>query len=459
MVRIYQKEDLESSPPVNNPVLLDVATNLFPSAVALTGAAVARLHGIFPSPDQSVMALNFVASGHLGIVEAESRKALCLFRTTGTTTGRQNHMSFWSPTGEQLIVANQNGRMLERINVLRDSSGNMNAFVFDAAASLDMVGGSGRIVTQPVAVDLDPADDVSCTVSGVVQDGQSLATPNGVMKQFVDRPTNTVICPLYSSTGMHVFATLGGGGMFVVDATSTPLKIVAEYGKSVIRAAGCGGTSAAGFMHLNTGTPGADISEFSIYRITESFPFAPAFNAPNFPAPESVWQDVDNGKVAGIDLPHDMNRDAHGMMLASPGTSSSADYLHQFDRIRNNVEVFKIAPPWHDLGKRHIGSYDLTISGACGTTLGSVHHNDPTPDLGDLVINSSGRSYIYVALRGPFPLTVAHAASGSCPGLGIVELSSNLKSGTLVSVLPTFVADFAVSKNLSDPHAVVVRYK
>jgi hypothetical protein len=49
------------------------------------------MHGILPSPDNRYMALNFVASGHLGIVDGESKKAVCLFRTTRTNTGRQNH--------------------------------------------------------------------------------------------------------------------------------------------------------------------------------------------------------------------------------------------------------------------------------------------------------------------------------------------------------------------------------
>lgn len=460
-IRIYDGVDLEQTPPVNNPLVLDATSDLFPNADGTTGAHVARIHGILPSPDHRYMALNFVASGHLGIVDGETKLPVCLFRTTGTATGRQNHMSFWSPAGDKVIVANQNGRMLERVEIIRDIKGAVIRFDFNASASLDMVGGSGRVVAQPIAVDMDPEDDIECTVSGEVADDQPTTTPNGAPKQETEiRPTNTVICPISASNNRHVFVTLGGGGMFVVDIYATPMAIVAEYDVNVVHAAGCGGVEAAGFMHLNTGTPGPNISEFTIYRFPISYPSAPAFNPPNIPAPVAVWEDPDNGKTAGVNLPLGTNRDAHGIVLVRHMVSGVPRYLHQMDRIRNNVEVFKIAPPWDNLAFRHEGTYSLTTTGVCGMTTGATTSNDPTPDLGDLSvagIPDGGR--IYVALRGPFPLTVSHAASGSCPGLGIITLSPNRKSGTLTHVLPTTVLNFTKTKNLSDPHAAIVRMK
>jgi hypothetical protein len=453
-VLIYDGADLAQTPPVDNPLVLDVTTDLFPTANVTTGAHVARIHGILPSPDHRYMALNFVASGHLGIVDGETRSPVCLFRTTGTSTGRQNHMSFWAPDGSSVIVANQAGRLLERVNVTRDGSGRVSGFVFDAAASLDLVGGAGRILAQPVAVDTNTADGISCTVSGAVADGQPTTTPTGAPKQAAGlRPLNTVICPIPASTGRHAFATLGGGGMFVVDIRATPMAIVAEYDMTVVRPAGCGGVEAAGFMHLNTGTSGPHISEFTLYRFPLSYPAAPAFNPPNTPAPIAVWADPDNGKML-----HGTNRDAHGLVLVTNVISGAPRYLHQMDRVRNNVEVFKVAPPWDVF--RHEGTYDLTTTGACGTTDGAMGSNDPTPDLGDLSVGGvpdGGR--IYVALRGPFPLTIAHAAEGSCPGLGIITLSPNRKSGQLTHVLPTTVWNFDRTKNLSDPHAAIVRIK
>ncbi|MCO6433609.1 hypothetical protein [Nitrosomonas nitrosa] len=460
-VRIYDSEDLERTLPVDNPVILDVTADLFPAADTATGAHVARIHGILPSPDHKYMALNFVVSGHLGIVDGESKSPVCLFRATGTSTGRQNHMSFWAPDGKRVIVANQNGRMLERVDVVHNSQGEVTGFDFNAAASLDLVGGVGRITDQPVAVDLNPEDGIVCTVSGMVADGQPTTTPTGALKEAEGiRPLNSVICPIAASTGQHVFATLGGGGMFVIDMNATPMRIVAEYDMNVVRAAGCGGVEAAGFMHLNTGTPGPNISEFSLYRFTIDYPSAPAFNAANTPAPVAVWADADNGKVAGADIPAGSNRDAHGLVLVSNPPAETAYYLHQMDRIRNNVEVFGISSSGNHQVFDHAGSYSLTTTNVCGSTVGTTKSNDPTPDLGDLSLAGQTKgSRIYVALRGPFPLTVSHAADGSCPGLGIISLSPNLTSGTLTHVLPTTVLDAEKSKNLSDPHAAIVRVK
>lgn len=460
-VRIYDGADLEKHPPADNPFVIDVTVDLFPTADVTTGAHVSRIHGILPSPDHACMALNFVASGHLGIVDGATKRPVCLFRTTGTSTGRQNHMGFWTPDGRSLLVANQNGRILERVDVVRGANGAVTGFDFNAAASLDLVGGGGRIIAQPVDVDMDVGDGISCTKSGTVADGQSTTTPTGELKQAPGiRPTNTLICPIASSTNQHVFATLGGGGMFVIDIRATPMAIVAEYDVNMVHAAGCGGIEAAGFMHLNTGTPGPNISEFTLYRFPINYPSAPDFNPANSPAPVDVWEDADNGKVAGVDIPLGTNRDAHGLVLVRNVVSNKPSYLHQIDRIRNNVEVFKVAPPWDKFEFRHEGSYSLTTRNACGSTAGATNSNDPTADLGDLSLGgvpNGGR--IYVALRGPFPLTVSHAANGSCPGLGIITLSPNRKNGELTDVLPTTVLNFAGDQNLSDPHAAIVRIK
>ncbi len=456
-VRIYDSSDLALDVPNDMPLVLDATLDLFPNAQVDTGAHVARIHGILPSHDHRYMALNFVASGHVGIVDGETKQPVCLFRTTHTSTGRQNHMSFWTADGEQLIVANQNGRMVERIDVARNAKGDVLGFAFNGDASLDLVGGEGRVLAQPIAVDMNVADGINCAVTGEVADGQSMLTGSGTPKEAKGvRPTNTVICPVPASNSQHIFVTLGGGGLFVVDSKATPMAIVAEYDNSTISSAGCGGVEAAGFMHINSGTSGKGISEFSLYRFEVDYPAAPAFNAPNMPAPVASWHDQDNGQG----LPHDMNRDAHGLVAVRNIESGTARYIHQMDRVRNNAEVFKIAPPWNDLEKRHVGTYSLTTTGVCGTTLGSEKVNDPTPDLGDLSLGGApdgGR--IYVALRGPNPLSVSHAAEGSCPGLGIVTLSADRTSGELTHVLPTMVVDYTETENLSDPHAVIVRKK
>ncbi|MBX3300958.1 MAG: hypothetical protein KF693_01955 [Nitrospira sp.] len=460
-ILVYDGVDLEKTPPVDNPRIVDATADLFPTADVTTGGHVSRIHGILPSPDHVYMALNFVASGHLGIVHGQTKAPVCLFRTTETSTGRQNHMSFWTPDGRYLIVANQNGRIAERVDIVRNAQGQVVGFVFNAAASLDLVGGAGRILTQPVAVDVNPADEISCTVSGTVPDNQPTTTPTGALKQAAGiRPTNNLICPIAASNNRHAFATLGGGGMFVLDVTATPIAIVAEYDLSVVRAAGCGGVQSSEYIHLNTGTSAMGVSEFSIYRFTLNYPQAPAFNPPNQPPPVTVWEDPDNGKVAGVDLPAGTNRDAHAMVVVRNRLPGTARYLHQFDRVRNNVEVFRLAPPWNTLDGQYEGSYDLTTTGVCGQTLGAPMSNDPTPDLGEVSFGGNPQGdRIYVALRGPFPVTVAHAADGSCPGLGIITLSADRRSGELTTVFDTTVLNNGGTENRSDPHAAIVRAK
>jgi hypothetical protein len=60
--------------------------------------------------------------------------------------------------------------------------------------------------------------------------------------------------------------------------------------------------------------------------------------------------------------------------------------------------------------------------------------NDPAPDL--LHMTPDGK-YLLIAFRGPAPVTVAHSAQGSCPGVGIVELGNGGRSGKLVDIIRT----------------------
>ncbi|GAB4508004.1 MAG: hypothetical protein Tsb0026_05650 [Sulfuricaulis sp.] len=454
-IRVYNGADLETEPPINNPLNLDVS-DLFPNALAGTGSNLVRVHGALPSPNMKYMAAAFVVSGHVAIIDGATKAPKALFRTTGTTTGRQNHMGFWTPDGKHLILANQNGRLLERI----DYNSVTDTFTFNAAATLDLVGGAGRITAQPVA---DPSLPGGA-VSGVVADGQSTLTPNGVLKQGGaapnDRPNNSVICPIVTNDNVHAYVTLAGGGLFVVDITTTPMSIVAEYGAAGVPAAGCGGMQDGTFVFMDDGTSAAtpDLSRFFVFRFPTNYPVAPAFNAPNTPMPTVAYSDPDNLKNCHTDptCAEDHNRDAHGMGMTK-ARGHHTRYLHQFDRIRNNVEVFNTSTLEH-VGTYYLTTKDGTATGApgtaCGTTVGTTAINDPTPDLLD--ISPQGHRF-YVALRGPFPLTISHAADGSCPGLGVVKLKSGGKRGALQYALPTTWLNYDGSRNISDPHGSAVR--
>jgi hypothetical protein len=476
-LRIFDGAALDLNPNTATSTNLDTAL-LWPNALANTGSNAIRIHGMIPSPNHNYMAVSFVVSGHLGIVDARTRTAVALFRTTGTAngnldgagapisgstaTGRQNHLTLWSPDGKYMVIANQNGKMLERVNVTWDNSGNITAAVFDAAASLDVVGGTGRITAQPVA---DPSLPLG-TVSGLVADGQSRFGPDGVTykQHATHRPNNAVICGGMASDNHTTFVTLAGGGLMAVDYTATPMRIVAIWDKAKFSAAGCGAAESGGWTWLNAGVYASNVSSFVLYRMPTNWPSAPAYYPTNLPNPKVIYQDPTQGMtVAPNNAISGNNRDAHGF-----GLTASRTYLHQFDRVLNNVEVFHAGT-----GARN--TYSLTTAGVCGTTQGANYdsanptvrvadghpnavpvYNDPSPDLLDL---SPHGNRFYVALRGPNPLSVAHAAAGSCPGLGIVELSSDGKSGVMTHVIPATWLDNAGTTNIADPHAAIVRLK
>ena len=128
-------------------------------------------------------------------------------------------------------------------------------------------------------------------------------------------------------------------------------------------------------------------------------------------------------------------RDAHGLWPTIDGK-----YIHINDRIQNVVEVFDAKT------SELVNTYDLVSadgksgrygpSGPCRavsvTDDAGLVLNDPAPDL--MEISPDGK-YFILTFRGPAPVTVAHAAQGSCPGVGIVEITENGRSGKLVGVL------------------------
>ena len=160
-----------------------------------------------------------------------------------------------------------------------------------------------------------------------------------------------------------------------------------------------------------------------------------------------VFQDATNtstlGNVDGTTTANDSGqkpnmttrRDSHGMASTIDGK-----YVHVVDRIQNVMEVFDSE------NFKHVGTYDLVSkdgkSGREGPA-GPCHPesviddalmivNDPAPDLMDI---SPGGDYFVIAFRGPKPVSVTHAAQGSCPGVGIVKITEGGRSGKLVGVL------------------------
>lgn len=354
-----------------------------------TNANPVRPHMVLFNREHTHASLAFVASGHVVIFDAATRRPLECLRTTEASTGRQAHAAFPSPDGRYILVANQNGKRLERI----DTNFAANTYSHNTAATLDLA---------------------------------ACSTPSGAPCQAPNvRPDNAPICPVLSDAGDLAFVTLRGGGLLVVDPRATPMRIVAEYDMATVKGNGCGGVQVAGQMYVNSGgRPGPmehlGMYGFDVYRFgVDAFSGAGPF-APNTPAPAVVFQ------APG-------EHDSHGMAVTGEGR-----YLWVMDRHADVVEVLSTADG------SHAGSIALN---------GTLTDN-AAPDLTDA---SPDGGLVFAAFRGPTPLSGdPHNATGSTPGLAVLQVSDGGRSGQLAGIIRlTNVGADGVER--ADPHGLRVR--
>lgn len=85
-----------------------------------------RPHGMIRDPQGLYVSVNMFVpdGGYVGIIDTTTYEAISLFRVTkfsfagGDPAGHRSvHMSFWSADGSALLVANLNGKAIERIDV------------------------------------------------------------------------------------------------------------------------------------------------------------------------------------------------------------------------------------------------------------------------------------------------------------------------------------------------------
>ena len=322
-------------------------------------------------------ALAYVASGHIAFLDADTREPVgCV------DAGTQAHAAWPTPDQRHLIVANQNGKRLQRIATDYDA----NTFTLEDPATLDLA---------------------TCT------------TPSGAACQDpVLRPDNAPICPRTTNDGALTFVTLRGGGMFVVDHNTTPMRIVAEYDNAHVDDNGCGEMEAGGRMYVNSGAgaPG-DMFGHDVYSFDlAAFGTAPS-TTPNAPAPRLVYSRDGAGQEV----------DAHAVALTHGGR-----YLWWGDRSQNDVVV---VDPVQDA---MVGQFSLK----------GEESDDPAPDLFDL---SPSGNRMFASLRGPRPAS-GHAAVGSTPGVGVIQVIDGGRSGRLKGV-----ARVTTPQGTPDPHAIRVR--
>jgi len=424
-----------------------------------------RLHGMLPDPQNRYMNINSFTpgGGYVGIVDGDTKEAVALWRVTQTNapsgTGRSLHMSFWSADGNAMYLANLHGRILERIDIKRNKKGKIVSATYNKSASLG-VGKNMAIVDEATAFsgknahgnklvsevkgNYKKADLGNLTPAGYCRENSCGGTdaPNG------GRPGNVIVCPIVSNSD-KVYITFGGGGLLVADGNNTPMNIVSEYDQETLNGAGCGGIQQGDNVWLNAGASaggsGATQSTFTMYTIDDT---VSGGGFANTPLPLEVFKDIGNTSTLGNTFGPASNgtgqlpgtttrRDAHGMGITSDGA-----YIHQSDRLQNNVVVFDTANPVAG----PITTYDLTSANGDGTGgdgpcaakaadgVPAAYANDPAPDLMGTDPNGD---YLMVATRGPNPVSVGHNAQGSCPGVGIIELTNGGQSGKLVGVLRT----------------------
>ena len=289
---IYDGRDLERGHAAANavPEKIDLGAAAAALCFAKTGANPVRPHMLAINARQNRAIVSFVASGHVLVLDAVARTPVdCIRTSVGAGGARQVHFAIPAPDESYIAVANQNGKLFERI----ETDYATDTYTLNTTAGIDLA---------------------NCT------------TPNGAACQdAVLRPDNAPICPIIESTSRYVFVTLRGGGLFVVDAKRTPMQIVAEYDQHTVHPNGCLGAQVGSKMYVDSGGGtashlfGADIYAFPVTG------FSPA-NPPNIPLPRVVLSDTSE------------EADAHGATL-----TKHQRRLWVADRGRNFIWVIDTA--------------------------------------------------------------------------------------------------------------------
>lgn len=288
-----------------------------------------------------------VASGHVQVMRTADRRIVA-----SIDVGEQAHAAVASPDDSLILVANQNGKKLARIAAdFRNET-----FRWDPASDLDL---------------------------------KALENPG--------YPDNAPVCPLLFPTGTKkAYVTLRGGGLYVVDAGSTPMRIVQRVDKERIAPAGCGGVQVGNKVYINSGT--ADTSDLYVFdaasdALLKHVPFTP------------------------------VGKDGHGMLVLGK-------FLWMTNRFAPNIVVV-----------------DTTTD----VNIATIGNTGKAPDLLDI---SPDGSRVFATLRGPNNLTGAHPAKGETPGFAVFRPDLGGASGTRLYSVP--IGDQSPD-TASDPHAIAVR--
>jgi len=282
-IHIFGDTALELAGATVPPAKIDLGAATASMCMSSTGAQPVRPHTVAFNATGTHAVVAFVASGHVAVLNTQTRAPVACVRTVaGAGGGQQAHHALVSPDQSMILVANQNGKRLERI----DANFVSNTFTLNAAAALDLS---------------------ACT------------TPSGAACQSVAlRPDNAPILVEFDGSGSLAFATLRGGGMFAVNPRTTPMAIRAEYDSATLKASGLTPLRVGNSLFVSAGT-----NAFRLYRLPLGSFSSTTATAPNTPAPVVMASTVAAGS------------DAHGM--AAVGQN---DFVWVADRGLNRIDIF-----------------------------------------------------------------------------------------------------------------------
>lgn len=398
---IYNGDDFSGTGVPNpNPVKIDLGGTISANVKNTTGSAPVRPHYISFNPTGTHAIISFVATGHIIIIEAATRQVVY-----SVDLGTQAHAANASPTNDYILVANQNGKLVQRI----DADFVNNNFALDNSVTLDLANG---------------------------------VTPTGAQRQGTERPDNAAVITYPDQRdGNLAFVTLRGGGAFVINPRSNPIKIVGEYTKETVEPAGLIAVQKGPKLYFNSGGGGASTlgHQAVVYTLNwDSFTANPTTPlAPDTPAPSVVFDFGNLPPGLATESRQSPVTDSHGIQFTKP----NADYLWAVDRADNKIIVVN---PTNDQIVNRLNLVSRTTG-------------DPAPDL---VRFSPDGTRGYVSLRGPVPLSGNNAtvnnAKGSTPGIGIFHITDDGLNAKLVHVLRTSNRT-PEGVETSDPHGIHVR--
>jgi len=365
-LHIYDGAELAANPSSAKPTTtIDLSGDIGKFCEEATKKPVRRPHMLFFNKDQDHVILSFL-SGHVLFMDAVTKKPeACL------SMGKNVHAAWPTPDQKMAIAANIAEKKFIRIRT--DYSAHKFSF--------------------------DPEKDVV-----------SLAAFEGA-----ERPDTSPICPITEASSRYAFVTLRGGGLVVMDVTTTPMKAVAKLDNNQIHPAGCGGVQVGDTMYINSGGgwPVAPLS-YDVYALNLS-------GLPNSIAAKLISQRDE--KFA----------DSHGMV-------GVGRYVWSADRAGNNIEIIDT------LSNFSVGAIDLTTEA----------NRDPAPDLMDVAPDGQ---YVFVGLRGPNPLTgndkTVQNAKGTIPGVGVIHVDAGGKVGHYKG--QAAISNMKDGKETADTHGIAVR--